>query len=87
LVAKKSQTTDKEKDRLKNSPKFCEVYSFQWNLCFILNILIYLSLLVWKCEWLVEKWFKFLSFWIPCAYDLKRLGLWLVFNYIMNMQF
>jgi hypothetical protein len=48
---KKSQTTDKRKidwKALQNSVKFI-LNSFQSNLCFILNILIYVSLVVWTC--------------------------------------
>jgi hypothetical protein len=61
---KKNQTTDKRKmdwKALQNSVNFI-LNSFRSNLCFILNILIYISLVVWTW-WLIEKkkWFKFLN--------------------------
>jgi hypothetical protein len=47
-----------EKDWLKSSPNSVNfiLNSFRLNLCFILNILICVSLVVWTtCWWLIEK--------------------------------
>jgi hypothetical protein len=78
--SEKSQTTDKRKsDRkaLRNSVKFI-LNSFQSNLCFILNFLIYVSLVVWIFWWLIENMVQILGSWIPCAYEVECLGLWLI---------
>jgi hypothetical protein len=65
MELKKSQTTDKRKiDRkaLQNSVNFI-LNSFRLNLCFTLNILIYVSLVVWTYWWLIGNMVQILDSW------------------------